>query len=288
MISFSNVNKYYKDLIALENIDFTIPEKSVFGLLGPNGSGKSTLMKILAGLITSWEGDINVYGESIKYQNQYLKNFGFMIEEPSFYEQLTANKNLELFARLTNTKKNQINRVLKIVNLYQRKNDEVSTFSYGMKQRLGIAQAILHDPSILILDEPNNGLDPIGINQMADIIHKLNFAGKTICISTHSLYEVERLCTDVAILKKGRLRTAKNLSIRNNKMAYYRLETSNLEKAIDLLESLIGVRVISKHSTTILFCFNEIEAVLNKDKLLSNDYIHSINFESSLIKYFYD
>ena len=157
-----------------------------------------------------------------------------------------------------------------------------------MKQRLGIAQAILHDPTILILDEPNNGLDPIGINQMADIIYNLNYAGKTICISTHSLYEVERLCTNVAILKKGCLSATKDITRPNNKKTYYRLETSSIEKATNLIELIAGIKIISQHLNTIIFSVDERKTILDKDKILNHNFIQSINFESSLIKYFYD
>ena len=196
ILTFENVSKNYGKLNALSNIQFEIPENSIFAILGPNGSGKSTLIRILAGLITSWNGNIFYKGNSIHNDKTYLKNFGFIVEDPSFYQYLSAIKNLKIFCRLTNTPFSRINEVLDLVDLLDRKYDKVSNYSYGMKQRLGIAQALLHDPKILILDEPNNGLDPIGVNQIADIIYKLNHDGKTICISTHSLTEVDRLCSD--------------------------------------------------------------------------------------------
>ena len=232
ILTFENVSKNYGKLNALSNIQFEIPENSIFAILGPNGSGKSTLIRILAGLITSWNGNIFYKGNSIHNDKNYLKNFGFIVEDPSFYQYLSAIKNLQIFCRLTNTPFSRINEVLDLVDLLDRKYDKVSNYSYGMKQRLGIAQALLHDPKILILDEPNNGLDPIGVNQIADIIYKLNHDGKTICISTHSLTEVDRLCSDVAILKEGKLIINKNIKTELKRKNFFRIEISDLSKAI--------------------------------------------------------
>ena len=177
----------------------------MLSLLGPNGSGKSTLMRILAGLIKSWDGSINIKDKSYNSESRWqLKNFGFLIEAPSFYEYLSAYNNLKIFSRLTNSRADSIDNVLRTVNLFDRKEDKVKTYSYGMKQRLGLAQSLLHDPDILILDEPNNGLDPAGVREMSRIINKLQRNGKTICVSTHILSEVDTLCTHAAILKKGK------------------------------------------------------------------------------------
>ena len=191
--------------MALDDISLEIPTNSIFGLLGPNGSGKSTLMRILAGLIKSWDGSIHIKDKSYNSESRWqLKNFGFLIEAPSFYEYLSAYDNLKIFSRLTNSRADSIDNVLRTVNLFDRKKDKVKTYSYGMKQRLGLAQSLLHDPDFLILDEPNNGLDPTGVREMSRIINKLQRNGKTICVSTHILSEVDTLCTHAAILKKGK------------------------------------------------------------------------------------
>ena len=142
-------------------------------------------MRIFAKLIKNWNGEILFKNNSIINSDNHLMKMGFIIESPSFYEYLSAEKNLQIFARLTNTNLKKIDELFELVNLNDRKNSKVSEYSYGMKQRLGIAQAMLHNPDFLILDEPNNGLDPVGINQMADILFKLKQMGKTICISTH-------------------------------------------------------------------------------------------------------
>ena len=288
ILTFENVSKNYGKLNALSNIQFEIPENSIFAILGPNGSGKSTLIRILAGLITSWNGNIFYKDNSIHNDKNYLKNFGFIVEDPSFYQYLSAIKNLQIFCRLTNTPFSRINEVLDLVDLLDRKYDKVSNYSYGMKQRLGIAQALLHDPKILILDEPNNGLDPIGINQIADIIYKLNHDGKTICISTHSLTEVDRLCSDVAILKEGKLIINKNIQTELKRKKFFRIEISDLSKAIKVIKKIKGVSIISKQSNSIIVSQNAKNISLTENKNLKKlEYIQSIHTESNLIEHYY-
>ena len=288
ILTFENVSKNYGKLNALSNIQFEIPENSIFAILGPNGSGKSTLIRILAGLITSWNGNIFYKDNSIHNDKNYLKNFGFIVEDPSFYQYLSAIKNLQIFCRLTNTPFSRINEVLDLVDLLDRKYDKVSNYSYGMKQRLGIAQALLHDPKILILDEPNNGLDPIGVNQIADIIYKLNHDGKTICISTHSLTEVDRLCSDVAILKEGKLIINKNIKTELKRKNFFRIEISDLSKAIKVIKKIKGVSIISKQSNSIIVSQNAKNISLTENKNLKKlEYIQSIHTESNLIEHYY-
>ena len=288
ILTFENVSKNYGKLNALSNIQFEIPENSIFAILGPNGSGKSTLIRILAGLITSWNGNIFYKDSSIHNDKNYLKNFGFIVEDPSFYQYLSAIKNLQIFCRLTNTPFSRINEVLDLVDLLDRKYDKVSNYSYGMKQRLGIAQALLHDPKILILDEPNNGLDPIGVNQIADIIYKLNHDGKTICISTHSLTEVDRLCSDVAILKEGKLIINKNIQTELKRKKFFRIEISDLSKAIKVIKKIKGVSIISKQSNSIIVSQNAKNISLTENKNLKKlEYIQSVHTESNLIEHYY-
>lgn len=288
ILTFENVSKNYGKLNALSNIQFEIPENSIFAILGPNGSGKSTLIRILAGLITSWNGNIFYKDNSIHNDKNYLKNFGFIVEDPSFYQYLSAIKNLQIFCRLTNTPFSRINEVLDLVDLLDRKYDKVSNYSYGMKQRLGIAQALLHDPKILILDEPNNGLDPIGVNQIADIIYKLNHDGKTICISTHSLTEVDRLCSDVAILKEGKLIINKNIKTELKRKNFFRIEISDLSKAIKVIKKIKGVSIISKKSNSIIVSQNAKNISLTENKNLKKfEYIQSVHTESNLIEHYY-
>ena len=214
LIKLNGVIKSFGDSKALDDVSFSITKNSIFGLLGPNGSGKSTLMRILSGLILKWSGEIFFENQNIKSNHKYfLQKCGFLIEDPTFYEYLSARQNLSLLSRLSSCDNISIENVLADVDLLEDADRKVGNFSYGMKQRLGVAQAILHNPDILFLDEPNNGLDPLGIREMNKTILKLNEMGKTVCVSTHILNDVEELCSDVVILKEGKL-------IHNSSMEY--------------------------------------------------------------------
>jgi len=288
LLSISGLTKKYNQTKALENISFDIPNKSIFALLGPNGSGKSTIIKILSRLTTDWTGDIFHNGQSIKLSNNYLKDFGFIIEEPCFYEYLSARDNLKILSRLTNTPFERIEIVLELVDLIHRGNDKVGNYSYGMKQRLGIAQALLHDPKILVLDEPNNGLDPIGINQMADLIFRLNNNGKTILLSTHSLIEVDRLCSHVAILRDGNLLIEKEMKI-NTDNKFFRVEVGDSREAISFLKKIDYINIIATEKNILILSQDLTKSSTDLQKeIRKNKNIKSIHQESDLIKYFYD
>ena len=169
-----------------------------------------------------------------------------------------------------------------------RKDQLVSTYSYGMKQRLGIAQALLHDPKILILDEPNNGLDPVGVNQIADIIYRLSHEGKTICISTHSLNEVDRLCTDVAIMKKGRLVVAKNIRSEKKVKRFFRIETFDTPFVLSRIKNFRGLSVLATQSNSIIVSQSARSIPLPENKSFNKiKSIKSIKPESDLIEYYY-
>jgi len=290
ILEIKNLEKYYEDFHALNNLSLSIPEQSIFGILGPNGSGKSTLMRILAGLIRSWKGGIFFKGKKLNYKNtDILKNFGFMIESPTFYEYLTAYDNLSILSRLTKTSKKRIFEVLELVKLEKRMDEKVKTFSYGMKQRLGIAQSLLHNPEILVLDEPNNGLDPPGIRDMDKLINFLNDEGKTILISTHILGEVESLCTDVSILRDGRLLKSLNMKqahLDNNK---FKVVTDDVEKAKSIIENHRGMTVIRISTNSILITSKKAITVEKVFNILNGEIIlDSISKHSDLLDYFYD
>lgn len=250
-IHFDNVSKYFGNNAALTKVDFKIRKNSIVGLLGPNGSGKSTLMRILSGLIISWDGDIYLEGQSIRKSNTILKRSGFLIEDPSFYEYLTAQQNLIMFSRLTNTDPMNVNKVLKKVDLFEEKDKKVSDYSYGMKQRLGIAQAILHNPDILFFDEPNNGLDPIGISTMNKTIDNLNKEGKTIFISTHILEDVKELCSHVIVLRDGELVLDESIEGLIENEDIYIIKLNNTKIALDKLKSHSGVKVVDSNDKKI-------------------------------------
>ena len=287
-LSFQNVSKHFDSIKALDGISLKIPTNSIFGLLGPNGSGKSTLMRILAGLIKSWDGSINVKDKSYNSESRWqLKNFGFLIEAPSFYEYLSAYDNLKIFSRLSNSRANSIDNVLRTVNLFDRKKDKVKTYSYGMKQRLGLAQSLLHDPDILILDEPNNGLDPAGVREMSRIISKLQRNGKTICVSTHILSEVDTLCTHAAILKKGKQIASVEL---DNEYHNYNTYLLHVEEEKTIIEKFkenddFEVKKIDNNSVILSTSLDDALNTLRKMNLNECGLKH-ITKQSNLVRYF--
>ena len=290
IVEIKNLSKQFGTMSALDKVSIDIPSKSIFGILGPNGSGKSTLMRIISGLIKKWDGEIKILGEHVHSSNtNYLNRLGFMIESPSFYEYLSAKENLKIFARLTNNTTSHINHVLERVNLINRAKDKVKTYSYGMKQRLGLAQCLLHDPKILILDEPNNGLDPSGIREMSKIINSLHKSGKTIRISTHILSEVESLCTNVAVLKNGQLMSTVKLNDEFFHKNSFIINSKNISDCKDLLQDkkLIHALQIDEHN---MFIQSKDRSYLKAvKKTLSNANIEfSITKESNLMYYFND
>ena len=236
LIKLNHVIKTFGKSKALDNVCFSIPKNSIFGLLGPNGSGKSTLMRILSGLIIKWKGEIFFENKNIaSCQKYFLQQCGFLIENPTFYEYLSAHQNLSLLARISNSCPEAIDKVLSDVDLTEDAHRKVGDYSYGMKQRLGIAQAILHDPDILFLDEPNNGLDPLGIQEMNKTILGLHKKGKTICVSTHILNDVEELCSNIVILKEGKLllnNSLDNLLEKSQTITIKAKEISSIEEYI--------------------------------------------------------
>tara|TARA_B110000116_G_C16797219_1_gene567592 strand:- start:1645 stop:2520 length:876 start_codon:yes stop_codon:yes gene_type:complete len=286
ILDLKNINKYYGNLLALDNVSFKITKNSIHGILGPNGSGKSTLMRILSGLIKSWEGKIRINGEEISDRsNQHLKSFGFMIENPSFYEYLSAEENLKILSRLIKCKKNIIEDLLEKVSLTDWRNTKVQEFSYGMKQRLGIAQALLHNPEILILDEPNNGLDPGGIRDMNNLISNLQQEGKTICISTHILKDVELLCSDVTVLKKGKLilsSSMKNLMEQSEIINITSPEIELIKKALEKIPNS-KINIISNNSIMVESKMTVLELFTHIPMHVS---IHSATKDSGLTKLF--
>lgn len=203
ILSIENLHKKYGNIKALNGVSFTVPKGCVFGILGPNGSGKTTLLGIISDILKPSSGSYKLFDET---PNQlHRRRIGTFLETPNFYHYLSAEKNLAINAAIKQHGVEEIPALLELVNLSQRKTSRFSTFSLGMKQRLAIASCLLGNPEVLILDEPTNGLDPVGIAETRELIKKLSQQGKTIIMASHLLDEVEKVCTHVAILKKGNL-----------------------------------------------------------------------------------
>lgn len=208
LVSVTNLSKTFDKFSAVSNLSFNVPKGSVFGFLGQNGAGKSTTIRMLMTLIKPTTGSINIFGKNLStHSNEILKNIGAVIERPDLYKYLSAYENVQLFAKLSNYKASakEIEDVLALVGLEKsRFHSKMKTFSQGMKQRLGIATALIHQPELIILDEPVNGLDPQGIAEMRHLILKLkNELGKTVIVSSHLLSEMQMIATDLLIIHKG-------------------------------------------------------------------------------------
>lgn len=245
VITTNSLTKKYKDKTVVSQLDLRIPGGSIYGFLGPNGAGKSTTLKMLLGLIRPTEGKIQILGKEVCSRNRLsiLSDTGSLIESPAYYGHLTGKGNLQIICTLKNVPEKDISRVLSIVRMEEQQNKKVSQYSLGMKQRLGIANAILHDPELLILDEPTNGLDPIGIAEVRDFIKTLSIErGKTILISSHILSEIALLADDIGIIDHGVLLEENSMNeLQKKNSKYILLQVSDIPKTSLVLERQFGV-----------------------------------------------
>ncbi len=203
VLSIKNLTKNFGRIKAVNNLSLEVKPGQVFGMLGPNGSGKTTTLGMLMGVVNPTGGEFTWFGEEPTHHVR--KKIGAVLEHPIFYPYLSGQKNLELNAMIKQCPEANIPKVLELVELLDRKDDKYKTYSLGMKQRLAIASALLNDPTVLILDEPTNGLDPMGIAEIRELIKKIAANGKTIILASHLLDEVQKVCTHFAVLKKGNL-----------------------------------------------------------------------------------
>jgi ABC-2 type transport system ATP-binding protein len=207
VIEIKSLCKMFGQFRAVGNLDLTVFKGDIYGFLGPNGAGKSTTIRMLLSLITPTSGDISVFGQSLaQHRNDILRKIGAIVEKPDFYLYLTAEQNLRFLGKLSglDITMKHIHQALDQVGLLDRAKSKVKTFSYGMKQRLGIAQALLHDPELIVLDEPTNGLDPVGVKEIRELILRLKSDhNKTIFLSSHILPEVELIANRMVIINKG-------------------------------------------------------------------------------------
>ncbi|MFK7776305.1 MAG: ABC transporter ATP-binding protein [Saprospiraceae bacterium] len=253
---FSNENTL------LENINLQVPQGSIFGFLGENGAGKTTTLKLILGLLKIQKGDISIFGKDL-YNNRIttLSEIGSLIESPSFYAHLNARDNLIILQKIYQCPKERIDEVLKIVGLAEVGKKKVSQFSLGMKQRLSIGIALLHQPKLLILDEPTNGLDPNGIIEIRTLLKSINKEfGTTIIISSHLLAEIEKLVSHLAIINEGQLvyqGTYDALKAKQNELATIKIQTNDLPKTYEILLAK-GLSPIIKNN---MICIPRIEPI---------------------------
>lgn len=249
IIETKGLTKRYGDQISVSNLNLHVQKGRIYGLLGRNGAGKTTTMKMLLGLTAPTSGTISIFGRPLKgNETRILPRIGSLIESPGFYPNLTGTENLQVFARLRGLKSpNYIKAALELVNLPYRDKKRYAQYSLGMKQRLAIALAVMHDPELLILDEPINGLDPIGIAEVRDFIRALcEERGKTILISSHILSEIALLADDIGIIDHGVLLEEERLADLEQKNGkVLRFTVSNAPVAVQLLQKEMGVRDIT-------------------------------------------
>jgi ABC-type multidrug transport system ATPase subunit len=240
VIEVRGLTKKFKNLTAVNNLDLNVYRGDVFGFLGPNGAGKSTTIRMLLSLIKPNDGSIKIFGMPLaKNRSEILRKVGAIVEKPDFYMYLSAYKNLEILGKLSgaDVSKKKIMEMLELVGLEKRYKSKVKTFSHGMKQRLGIAQALLHDPELIILDEPTTGLDPQGMKEIRDLILYLSKTkNKTIFLSSHILREVEIIATRMIIISKGTTQVEGTVDelLNADKMAVT-FEVDNIESAVDVV-----------------------------------------------------
>jgi ABC-2 type transport system ATP-binding protein len=274
VLTLNNITKFYGPVRALKDVSFEVPEGSVFGILGPNGSGKTTLLGIILDVLKANNGNFLWFGHPGSPEQR--KKIGSFLETPNFYHYLSAIDNLKVTQHISGrgTAKD-IDNILKKVNLFERRKSSFKTFSLGMKQRLAVAAALLGDPKVLVLDEPTNGLDPVGIAEVRELIIELRKSGHTIIIASHLLDEVEKVCTHVAILKTGTLLTTGDVEEVMMDEDVVELSAADLDALAHLLQQVSKNVTIDPASKTV-------HAILSKGTA-KLDEINNLCFKNGIV-----
>ena len=270
-LDVADLSKKYGDRMALSHANFEVPLGSICGFVGPNGSGKTTTIRMLLGLIKPTTGSGHVLGESITQPEKYLPNVGAMIEGPAFYPALTGKQNLAVLAKLGGFATEPIQELLDLVDLGDRGDSKFKTYSLGMKQRLGIAAALLPNPKLLVLDEPTNGLDPAGIHEIRTLLRKLADNGTTVFVSSHLLSEIEMISDYLVMLRQGKVIFS--------------------GKTIDLLAAQKPVIIAKPENSKDLARLCEVVSKLGERAVIKTDVVEvsgDINFSSKLNKAAFD
>ena len=293
IIEVRELTKEFNEITAVDNLTFTVKEKEVYGFLGQNGAGKSTTIRMLLSLIRPSHGEIKIFGLDLStHRKEILQRAGAIIEKPDLYKYLTAIENLKLFATMSGLKLNrrELMNKLEKVGLGERADSKIKTYSQGMKQRLGIAVALVHDPDLIILDEPMNGLDPQGI---ADIRHLINHLskdlGKTIFISSHLLSEIEQVADSLLIIHKGRKIAEGSLQeLLNPEHSRIEIETrSAKDLELQLRQTAWGAKIIEVNGEKLIMQLkrDEVPVLIRQMTEMKTD-IYSVHTKNSLEDYF--
>ncbi|NFA42946.1 ABC transporter ATP-binding protein [Clostridium botulinum] len=278
VLELKNVSKVMGNTVLVEDISFTVNKGEIFGFLGPNGAGKTTTIKMITGLYSISKGEIYIDGKNVKKQfEKALQGVGGIIENPEMYGYLSGKDNLKIYARMHGgITKHRIDEVVNLVKLGNRINDKVSKYSLGMRQRLGVAQALLHRPKLLILDEPTNGLDPMGIKELRETLRELcDKEGLSVMVSSHLLSEMELMCDRFGIIDSGKIIDIKTIDdIKNNEslnIKTYLLEVNDKKKTIRIINSRYPNVALNEDKEGIkISCEKDELAKINKE-LVIND-----------------
>jgi ABC-type multidrug transport system ATPase subunit len=253
ILSLKNISKSYGRIRALKDVSFDVPAGSVFGILGPNGSGKTTLLGIVMDVLSANSGLYTWFGNPPSEKQR--RDIGTLLETPNFYHYLSGQHNLEITASIKQKSTADIDRVIRLVRLYERKDSKFQTYSLGMKQRLAIAACLLGDPAVLVFDEPTNGLDPSGIAEIRQLIIELAAAGKTIILASHLLAEVEKVCTHVAILQQGVLIRSGDIQSVLSQAEWLEVAAPDMNKLREVLDHYQGVKKINQFQNVLQVYF---------------------------------
>lgn len=280
VIETKNLTKKYGSSTVVDNINLHVPKGKIYGLLGRNGAGKTTTMKMMLKLIKVTKGNINLFWEDFRNNNLY-KKIGSIIETPGFYQNLTARDNLNILAKLHgNISKKEVQEALEVVGLHTEEKKTFSNFSLGMKQRLGIAAAIMHNPELLILDEPINGLDPIGISEIRSFLLRLSHEkGVTIFISSHVLSEIEQIADVIGVMNNGKLVEEVNLLELQDKLKHYiEITVSDTKLSEKILKDNFSIKDYSIIDNTI-YLYDNYKNIsdINKSLVQNNICINKLN-----------
>ena len=265
ILSLQNISKSYGRIHALKSVSFDVPPGSVFGILGPNGSGKTTLLGVIMDVLKPGGGSFTWFDKAPS--DLQRRSIGTLLETPNFYHYLSGQRNLQIAAGIKEKPREDIERVMKLVRLYERRHSKFQTYSLGMKQRLAIASCLLGDPAVLVFDEPTNGLDPSGIAEIRELIIELTKAGKTIIVASHLLSEVEKVCTHVAILQQGVLITSGSVQTVLSNEEWLELSAGDIENLKNVVKEFQGVSKTESAGNTLLVFFEQAvpdAATLNK------------------------
>lgn len=276
VLEIKNVSKYFGRKKIIDNITLDVKEGEIYGFLGPNGAGKTTTIKMALGLLSIDEGNIIINGNDIKkHFEKAMENIGGIVENPDMYNYMTGRENLKLYARIRNVKKERIDEVIKLVDMEKAADQKVGKYSLGMKQRMGLALTLLHSPKVLILDEPTNGLDPVGIKSLRNILKNIAKEEKTaIFVSSHIIGEMQAMCDKIAMIKDGKIIKISDIDTLLKHSEDDKVEcvvkAKQLDKAFKLIKDELTDEV-KKDDNEITFKINKEDISKITKLLVSND-----------------